>query len=219
MKAVFLRELRLSRQTGAGFGLALLFYGAFALLIPLGIGPDIEIHRSIAPGILWVGSLLSCLLSLNAFLSPDFEDGTLERLMLAPVPVEGIVSAKAAAHWTVVCLPLCVAAPVVGLMLNLSWETGMVTALTMCVGTPAISVIGGFGAALTLGLRRSALLLPVLVVPASIPTLIFGSVAAGNFAQGLPAMQPLSILFAISLASAAVLPFASARMLRINLRR
>ena len=219
MKEVFLRDLRLSMQTGAGFGLALLFYGAFALLIPLGIGPDIATHRLIAPGILWVGSLLSCLLSLNALLAPDYEDGTLERLMLAPVPVEGIVSAKAAAHWTVVCLPLCVAAPAVGLMLNLSLKAGIATALTMCVGTPAISAIGAFGAALTLGLRRSALLLPVLVVPASIPTLIFGSVAAGDLAQGLPALQPLSILLAISLASAAVLPFASAHMLRISLRR
>ncbi len=219
MKEIFLRDLRQSTQTGGGFGLALLFYAAFALLIPLGVGPDIELHLSIAPGILWVGSLLSCLLSLDSFFSKDHEDGTLERLMLAPVPVEAIVCAKAAAHWTVVSLPLCVASPVVGLMLNLPLEAGAMTALTMCVGTPAFSMIGAFGAAMTLGLRRSALLLPVLVVPASIPTLIFGSVAAGSAAQGLPAMQPLSILLAVSLACAAVLPFAAAYLLRINLRR
>ena len=218
MKEIFLRDLRLSTQTGAGFGLALLFYLAFALLIPLGTGPDIEVHRLIAPGILWVGSLLSCLLSLHAVLERDHEDGTLERLMLAPVPVEGIVGSKAAAHWTVVCLPLCISAPFVGLMLNLSLEAGIVTALTMCIGTPAISVIGAFGAALTLGMRRSALLLPVLVVPASVPTLIFGSIAAGNLAQGLPAVQPLAMLLAISLATTAALPFAAAFMLRVNLR-
>lgn len=219
MKEVFLRDLRQSTQTGGGFGLALLFFAAFALLIPLGIGPDVAAHNAVAPGILWVGSLLSCLLTLNGLFSQDHEDGTLERLMLAPVPVEAIVCAKAAAHWTVVSLPLCIAAPVVGLMLNLSLEAGAVTALTMCAGTPAFSMIGAFGAVLTLGIRQGALLLPVLVVPASIPTLIFGSVAAGNAVQGLPAMQPLASLLAVSLASAAVLPFASALLLRINLRR
>ena len=219
MREIFISDLRQSTQAGGGFGLALLFYAAFALLIPLGVGPDIAVHVSIAPGILWVGSLLSCLLSLDAFFSKDHEDGTLDRLMLAPVPVEAIVCAKTAAHWTAVSLPLCVAAPIVGLMLNLPLEAGVVTALTMCAGTPAFSMIGAFGAAATLGLRRSALLLPVLVVPASIPTLIFGSVAAGNAAQGLPALQPLSILLAISLVCAAALPFAAAYLLRINLRR
>lgn len=219
MKEVFLRDLRQSTLTEGGFGPALLFFAAFALLIPLGIGPDIAIHYAAGPGILWVGTLLSSLLTLSTLLSKDLEDGTLERLMLAPLPLEAIVFAKAAAHWTAVSLPLCVAAPFVGLMLNLPLEAGVVTALTMCAGTPAFSMIGVFGAALTLGLRRSALLLPVLVAPACIPTLIFGSVAAGSAAQGLPVAQPLSILLAVSLASTAALPFAAAQLIRVNLRR
>ncbi len=199
--------------------MALVLYFAIGLLVPLGIGPDITAHELIAPGVLWAGALLSSLLTLDTFLAREHEDGALERLMLAPVPGEGIIFSKIAAHWCLVCLPLCIAAPLVGLLMNLAFKTGLAAAATLAVGTPAVSAIGAFVASLTLGMRRGHLLQAALMVPACIPTLIFGSIGAGWMARGEFPEQPLAALAAISFAAVGAAPFASSFLLRLNVRR
>ena len=218
MIALLIRDLRLATRAGGGFGLGLAFFLLVAVLVPLGVGPDPATLAKIAPGILWVGALLACLLSLDRLFALDAEDGSLDLLATAPIPLEGVVAIKSLAHWVVTGLPLTLVAPALGLLLNLptagySW---MIAAFAL--GTPALSVIGAFGAALTVGLKRGGLLLSLLVLPLYLPTLIFGAEAIRRGAQGLDATTPLLFLAVISLASAALLPFASAAALRVNLR-
>ena len=218
MIALLIRDLRLATRAGGGFGLGLAFFLLVAVLVPLGVGPDPATLAKIAPGILWVGALLACLLSLDRLFALDGEDGSLDLLATAPIPLEGVVAIKSLAHWVVTGLPLTLVAPALGLLLNLptagySW---MIAAFAL--GTPALSVIGAFGAALTVGLKRGGLLLSLLVLPLYLPTLIFGAEAIRRGAQGLDATTPLLFLAVISLASAALLPFASAAALRVNLR-
>lgn len=218
MIALLIRDLRLATRAGGGFGLGLAFFLLVAVLVPLGVGPDPATLAKIAPGILWVGALLACLLSLDRLFALDAEDGSLDLLATAPIPLEGVVAIKSLAHWVVTGLPLTLVAPALGLLLNLptagySW---MIAAFAL--GTPALSVIGAFGAALTVGLKRGGLLLSLLVLPLYLPTLIFGAEAIRRGAQGLDATTPLLFLAGISLASAALLPFASAAAIRVNLR-
>lgn len=218
MIALLIRDLRLATRAGGGFGLGLAFFLLVAVLVPLGVGPEPATLAKIAPGILWVGALLACLLSLDRLFALDAEDGSLDLLATAPIPLEGVVAIKSLAHWVVTGLPLTLVAPALGLLLNLptagySW---MIAAFAL--GTPALSVIGAFGAALTVGLKRGGLLLSLLVLPLYLPTLIFGAEAIRRGAQGLDATTPLLFLAGISLASAALLPFASAAALRVNLR-
>ena len=218
MIALLIRDLRLATRAGGGFGLGLAFFLLVAVLVPLGVGPEPATLAKIAPGILWVGALLACLLSLDRLFALDGEDGSLDLLATAPIPLEGVVAIKSLAHWVVTGLPLTLVAPALGLLLNLptagySW---MIAAFAL--GTPALSVIGAFGAALTVGLKRGGLLLSLLVLPLYLPTLIFGAEAIRRGAQGLDATTPLLFLAGISLASAALLPFASAAALRVNLR-
>ncbi|MCY3877670.1 MAG: heme exporter protein CcmB [Rhodobacteraceae bacterium] len=219
MKPIFLRELRISLRTGGGFGPALVFFAAFALLVPFGIGPEIVNYQRIAPGFVWVGALLACLLSHDAILNRDFEDGTLRRLTLSPIPLEAVIIAKTAAHWSIICLPLCLISPVIGLLFSLDFTAGLAIALTLFLGTPAISAIAVFGAALTLGLNRGELLSLVLVIPACVPTLILGSMTTFSIATGLPSINQLAILTGLSLAVLALLPFAASYLLRQNLNR
>ena len=219
MKDLFFHEVRLSLRAGGRLGMALVLFFAIALFVPLGIGPDISTHRLIAPGVLWVGALLSSLLTIDNLLARDHEDGTLERLLPAPVPGEGIILSKIMAHWILVCAPLCLAAPVAGLLMNLEFTSGLYAAATLAAGTPAISAISAFAASLTLGMNRGHLIQAALVIPACIPTLIFGSVAAGEMAGGQFPEQALAALAAISLAALAASPFASSALLRLNLRR
>ncbi len=218
MSAVFWRDLRLAVRAGGGFGLALAFFLIVVTLVPFAVGPDTSLLRPIAPGILWIGALLACLLSLDRLFALDRDDGSLDLLATAPIPLEATVAAKAAAHWVTTGLPLTLAAPVLGILLNLApggygWLT-----LSLLLGTPALSVIGAFGAALTVGLKRGGLLLSLLVLPLYVPTLIFGAETARRGAEGLATGTTLALLAAISLAAAAVLPFAAAAALRVNLR-
>jgi heme exporter protein B len=216
--ALFLRDLRLAVRAGGGFGLGLGFFLILAVLVPLGVGPVPELLARIAPGILWVGALLACLLSLDRIFALDWEDGSLDLLATAPIPMEGVVAVKAAAHWVTTGLPLTLAAPLLGVLLNLpptgyGWLT-----LSLALGTPALSVIGTFGAALTVGLRRGGLLLSLLVLPLYVPTLIYGAELVRRGADGLAIATPLALLAGITLGAAALLPFASAAAIRINLR-
>jgi heme exporter protein B len=152
--ALFLRDLRLAVRAGGGFGLGLGFFLILAVLVPLGVGPTPDLLARIAPGILWVGALLACLLSLDRIFALDWEDGSLDLLATAPIPMEGVVAVKAAAHWVTTGLPLTLAAPVLGVLLNLPPTAFGWLVLSLALGTPALSVIGTFGAALTVGLRR-----------------------------------------------------------------
>ena len=218
MIALLVRDLRLSLRAGGGFGLGLAFFLIVTVLVPLSVGPQAELLSTIAPGVLWLGALLSCLLSLDRLLALDWEDGSLDLLATAPLPLEATVTMKALAHWLTTGLPLVLAAPVLGVLLNLAPAGFGWLVLSLAVGTPALSVIGTFGAALTVGLKRGGLLLSLLVLPLYVPTLIFGAEVARRGALGMETTTPLLMLGGISLGVIALLPFASAAVLRINLR-
>ncbi len=218
MLALLLRDLRLATRAGGGFGLSLAFFLIVTVLVPFGVGPEGGVLARIAPGILWVGALLACLLSLDRIFALDREDGSLDLLATAPIPLEGAVAAKALAHWLTTGLPLTLAAPILGVLLNLPTAGFGWLTLSLLVGTPALSVIGAFGAALTVGLKRGGLLLSLLVLPLYIPTLIFGAEAAKRGAEGLATATPLLMLAGITAGTAAILPFAAAAAIRVNLR-
>ena len=218
MIALLIRDIRLAFRAGGGFGMGLSFYLLIAVLVPLGVGPDPTILAKIAPGILWVGALLSCLLSLDRLFALDYEDGSLDLLATAPIPLEGAVLVKALAHWIVTGVPLVAAAPLLGVLLNLDPQGYVWLVVSLATGTPALSVIGAFGAALTVGVRRGGLLLGLLVLPMYLPTLIFGAEVVKRGAMGLPVGTPLALLAGITAGAAALLPFAAAAALRINLR-
>ncbi|MBC7154636.1 MAG: heme exporter protein CcmB [Rhodobacteraceae bacterium] len=218
MRALLIRDLRLAMRAGGGFGLALSFFLLVAVLVPLGVGPEARVLALIAPGILWIGALLACLLSLDRIFALDFEDGSLDLLVTAPMPLEGVVSIKALAHWLVTGLPLTLLAPVLGVLLHLPGPGYGWLVVSLLVGTPALSVIGTFGAALTVGLRRGGLLMSLLVLPLYVPTLIFGAEVVKRGALGFDTTTPLLLLAGITLGAAALLPFASAAAVRINLR-
>ncbi|NYS23683.1 heme exporter protein CcmB [Rhodobacteraceae bacterium 2376] len=218
MIALLIRDLRLAIRAGGGFGLGLAFFLILAVLVPLGVGPEPAVLAAIAPGVLWVGALLACLLSLDRIFALDWEDGSLDLLATAPIPLEGVVTIKAMAHWITTGLPLVLAAPVLGVLLNLPPEAFGWLVISLLLGTPALSVIGTFGAALTVGLKRGGLLLSLLVLPLYIPTLVFGAELVSRGAAGLPIQTALALLAGITAGSVAILPFASAAVIRINLR-
>jgi heme exporter protein B len=216
--ALLLRDLKIAVRAGGGFGLGLAFFLIVVVLVPFSVGPQSSLLASIAPGILWLGALLACLLSLDRIFALDFEDGSLDLLATSPLPLEGIVSVKAAAHWLTSALPLVIAAPFLALMLNLPAAGYFWIVLSLLLGTPALSVIGTFGAALTVGLKRGGLLLSILVLPLYVPTLIFGAELARRGVNGMDTQTPLLMLAGITFATIALLPFASAAVIRINLR-
>lgn len=218
MIALLSRDLRLAIRAGGGFGLGLAFFLIVTVLVPFGVGPQSELLARIAPGILWVGALLACLLSLDRIFALDWEDGSLDLLVTAPLPLEALVSVKALAHWLVTGLPLVLAAPALGVLLSLPQEGYGWLVLSLALGTPALSVIGTFGAALTVGIKRGGLLLSLLVLPLYVPTLIFGAEVARRGAEGLATMTPALMLAGITCGTIALLPFASAAVLRVNLR-
>ncbi|MFK7754902.1 MAG: heme exporter protein CcmB [Sedimentitalea sp.] len=218
MTALLLRDLRLALRAGGGFGLSLAFFLIVTVLVPFSVGPQPALLTTIAPGVLWLGALLACLLSLDRLLALDWEDGTLDLLATAPLPLEAVVSVKALAHWLTTGLPLVLAAPLLGVLLNLPPQGFVWVAVSLVLGTPALSVIGTFGAALTVGLKRGGLLLSLLVLPLYVPTLIFGAEVARRGAIGMDPITPLLMLAGISAGVIALMPFASAAVLRVNLR-
>ena len=218
MIALLLRDVRLATRAGGGFGLGLAFFLLVAVLVPLGVGPEPALLARIAPGILWVGALLACLLSLDRIFALDFEDGSLDLLATAPIPLEGVVAVKALAHWLVTGLPLTLLSPVLGILLNLPGPGYVWLMLSLALGTPALSLIGAFGAALTVGLKRGGLLLSLLVLPLYVPTLIYGAEAVRRGADGQDALTALLLLAGITAGAAALLPFAAAAAIRVNLR-
>ena len=218
MIALLTRDIQLAFRAGGGFGLGLAFFLIVTVLVPFSVGPQSALLSTIAPGVLWLGALLACLLSLDRLMALDWEDGTLDLLATAPLPLEGVAAIKSLAHWITTGLPLVLAAPVLGVLLNLPPQGYWPLVLSLALGTPALSVIGTFGAALTVGLKRGGLLMSILVLPLYVPTLIFGAEMARRGAVGMDTATPMLMLAGITAGAAALLPFASAAVLRVNLR-
>jgi heme exporter protein B len=218
MIALLKRDLALALRSGGGFGLSLAFFLIVVMFVPFGVGPESATLGQIAPGILWIGALLSCLLSLDRVFQLDFEDGSLDLLATSPLPLEGIVAIKALAHWLTTGLPLAIAAPFLGFLLNMPLGSYGWLFASLLVGTPALSFLGTFGAAITVGLKRGGLLLSLLVLPLYIPTLIFGAQSVTLVIDRTSNTTSFLILMALSLFSLAVIPFAAAAALKVNLR-
>ncbi len=213
------RELAIAWKDGGSIGVALGFYLIVITLLPLGLGPDLNLLARIAPGLLWVALLLSALLSLGRLFESDLEDGSLEVLSTGPLPLEAVAATKSLAHWLTTGVPLALLAPVLGLLLNLQPDAYAVLVATMLIGTPAISFVGSIGAALTLRTRRGGLLLALLMLPLFVPTLIFGISAISAALTNSEAYGPsMLILGAISLASVALAPIATGAALRLQLQ-
>lgn len=217
--ALLIRDLLLAVREGAALGTALGFYLVVVATLPLGLGPDLNLLSRIAPGMLWIAFLLAALLSLGRLFESDDEDGTLDILALGPLPLEIVVASKSLAHWLATAVPLTLLSPLLGMLLNMELELYPLLLATLFAGTPAISFIGAFGAALTLRARRGGPLLALLVLPLYLPTLIFGVAALQAGLGGVGGTRSsLLILLAISLASLVLAPLAAAAALRMQLR-
>jgi heme exporter protein B len=212
---LLLRDMRLSIRVGGGALMGALFFLIVVVMMPFAIGPDLNLLARIGPAVLWLGALLASLLALDRLFAVDHEDGSLDLLMMGGMPLELAVLAKAVAHWLTTGLPLVIIAPVLGLMLNVELSAMGWVALTLLAGTPALTFIGLIGAALSVTLRRGGLLLVVLVLPLTVPVLIFGVSASNAAIVGpLPFGTPFTILCALTLFSLVIGIFAAAGALR-----
>jgi heme exporter protein B len=218
LTALVRRDIRVALRVGGGALIGVLFFLTVVVLMPFAVGPDLALLKKLGPAILWLGALLASLLTLDRLFTADHDDGSLDLIVMSRTPLELACAAKALAHWLAVGLPLVAATPILGLLLNLDAVATGAVALTLLAGTPALTFTGMIGAALAVVLRRGGLLLSVLVLPLSIPVLIFG-VAASNAAVSGPSPfgTPFSILCALSLASLVIGPFAAAASLRHGL--
>ena len=214
--AVLLRDLRLAARRRVDALLPLVFFVVAISLFPLGVGPEPQTLRTIAPGVVWVCALLATMLSVQHLYAADLADGTLEQMLLAPQPAVAIAAAKALAHWLVGGLPLIAAAPLVGLLFDLSAPALGSLVIGLLLGTPVLSLLGGLGAALTLGLRSGGMLLILIVLPLAMPALIFGAGAVSTVAGGQSAAGHYSLLGALLIATVLGAPWATAAALRIS---
>src|SRR5689334_7291323 len=214
--ALLLRDLRLATRAGGSAALALAFFAAVATLIPLGVGTDLKILARVAAGVLWVAAVLSVLLSLDRLFQADFDDGSLELLVLSPLSLETIAAVKIATNWLTTGLPLTLLSPLLGAMFGLPPAADATLALSLLIGTPSVSALGAIGAGLTLTIRRGGLILPLLVLPLLVPAVIFG---AGAVQSGLDGLSSGALLFlgAFSLTATLLSPFAAAAAVRLNL--
>jgi heme exporter protein B len=216
--ALIVRDMRLAVRVGGGALMGALFFLIVVVMVPFAVGPDLKLLARIGPAILWLGALLASLLALDRLFATDYEDGSLDLLMTASIPLELSVAAKAIAHWLTTALPLVIVTPLLALMLNVDIGAMGPLMLTLAAGTPALTFIGLIGAALSVALRRGGLLLAVLVLPLTIPVLIFGVAAAQAAIAGQgPFGPPFTILCALSLASLVLGPVAAAAALRHGL--
>jgi heme exporter protein B len=216
--ALVRRDVILAFRLGGGGALGVAFFLLVGMLTPIGLGGETDALPRIAGGVIWVAALLACLLSLDRLFQADWEDGGLDLLALAPLPLEAVAAAKALAHWLTTGLPLILAAPVLTITLDLPGAAFWPLMIALAAGTPGLSLIGAVGAALTVGVRRGGLLLSLLVLPLYLPTLILGARAVERAGVGLDPVAPLALLGAVTLVSAVVGPLAAAAALRVNLR-
>ena len=215
LSVLLVRDMRISIRVGGGALMGVLFFLVVVTMVPFAVGPDLALLKRIGPAILWLGALLASLLALDRLLAADHEDGSLDLLLMSRAPLELVVATKAIAHWLTTGLPLVVAAPLLGLLLNLDAPAQAALVVTLLVGTPALTFIGLIGAAISVALRRGGLLLAVLVLPLAVPVLIFGVAAANAGMTGrTPFGAPFTILCALTLMSLVIGPFAAAAALR-----
>jgi heme exporter protein B len=217
LRGVVRRDLLLAMRHRSDVAMSVFFVVIVASLFPLGVGPEPAVLRTIASGVLWVTALLACLLSLGRLFTADYLDGVLEQTLLIPQPLAVLVVGKVFSHWVISGLPVVLLSPLLGLQFGLSGESLGVLTLSLLLGTPTLSMIGAIGAALTLGLRGSGLLVALLVLPLFIPVLIFGAGAVSNSLAGIGSEANLSLLGACFLLSLAFAPWATAVALRIAL--
>jgi heme exporter protein B len=215
LSALFVRELRIARRIGGSGSMGVVFFLTLVTITPFAVGPDPNLLARIGPAMLWISALLASLLGLDRLFQADAEDGSLDLLHLSQVPLELAVLVKCAAHWATAGLPLVLAAPLLGLMLQQDGAALLGVTASLAVGAPALTLIGSIGAAATVTVRRGGLLMALLVLPLAIPVLIFG-VSAANAAAGgtVPFLTPFAILCAITLVALALCPFAAAAALR-----
>ena len=213
--AIVRRDLFLAYRRRVDLLTAVFFFVIVASLFPLGVSPEPAVLRMIAPGVLWVAALLSCLLSLGRVFTADYQDGVLEQMALIPHPLTVLILAKVFAHWLVSGLPVVLLSSVIGIQFGLEGEALGVLALSLLLGTPTLSLIGSIGAALTLGVRGSGLLVALLVLPLFIPVLIFGAGAVSSTVSGIGAEANLSLLGAALMLALPLAPWATAAAVRI----
>lgn len=211
-RALLWRDLVLAGRIGGSGGLGLVFFLMIVVLIPLSLGPDLQLVSRIGPAVLWIAALLSTLVGLDRLFQADEEDGSLDLLRLSGTPMEILVLAKVAAHWLTTGLPLALASPLFGLLLAMEPRAMGLALLSLLVGTPALTFLGAIGAALTASLRRGGLILAVLILPLAVPTLIFGAAAADPLGEAAP--SALLLLLALTLATGVVGTLATAAALR-----
>lgn len=215
--AVARRDLLLARRRRVEALLPLGFFIVAAGLFPIGVGPEPQTLRQIAPGVVWVCALLAAMLSVTQMFASDLQDGSLEQMLLAPGSLLALVAGKVLAHWLASGLPLVIAAPLIGVLFGMQGSAIATLAFTLLLGTPILSLMGAVGAALTLGLRSGAALVFLLVLPLTVPALIFGTGAVVAVDSGLSAQAHLSLLGALLIATALGAPLATAAALRISL--
>lgn len=216
-KSMLLRDITLAMRRKADVLTSLFFFLIVVSLFPLGVGPEMETLRTIAPGVIWVAALLASMLSLGRLFSDDYQDGTLEQVLLLPQPLSILILSKVLAHWLLSGLPLVIFSPLLAMQLGLGGDAIVLLMITLIVGTPALSLIGAVGAALTIGVRGGGVLVSLLVLPLYIPILIFGAGAVETLSTGIGADAHLSILGAFLLLSLVFSPISIAAALRISL--
>jgi len=211
------RDLLLAWRRRADILSTIFFFVIVVSLFPLGIGPETQLLKSIAPGVVWVAALLASMLSLGKLFANDLQDGTLEQLLLTPQPLYLVVVGKVLAHWIVAELPLILIAPFLGIQFGLSKNTLLVLFVSLVIGTPVLSLIGSIGAALTLGVRGGGVVISILVLPLFIPSLIFGAGAVDASIMGTDPQPHLFLLGAVCILGMIFAPWATAAALRISL--
>ncbi len=214
LRSLFWREIKIAGRIGGGVAGGLVFFLILVTVTPFAIGPDLRLLARIGPALLWIAALLAMLLGLDRLLQSDEEDGSLDLMLMGNTPLELVIAVKCLAHWVVTALPLILATPVFGVLLGLDGKAVLGVMASFIAGTPALTFLGAIGAALTVSLRRGGLLLAVLVLPLTVPVLIFGVSAAGADGQ----LTALLVLCGLSLAAVGAAPFAAAAAVR-NVRQ
>lgn len=217
ISGIIRRDLLLAMRRWSDAAMSVFFLVIVVSLFPLGVGPEPAVLRTIAPGVLWVAALLTCLLSLSRVFTPDYLDGVLEQMVLVPQPLSLLVLGKVLAHWVISGLPVVLLSPLLGLQFGLDGEALGVLVLSLLLGTPTLSMIGAIGAALVLGVRGSGLLVALLVLPLYVPVLIFGAGAVTSSMAGIGGEANLSLLGACLVLSLFLAPWATAAAIRIAL--
>ena len=218
LTALLVRDMRIAVRVGGGALIGVLFFVVVVTLTPFAVGPDLALLKRIGPAILWLAALLASLLALDRLFASDHEDGSLDLILTGRAPLELVIAAKGLAHWLTTAVPLIVAAPLIGLLLDIEPPAQAGLVLTLLVGTPALTFVGIVGAAIAVTLRRGGLLLAIIVLPLTVPVLIFGVASANAAVAGpVPFGTPFTVLCALTLASLVIGPFAAAAALRLDI--